>query len=141
MRLQTSCCSCCFWQRSVPATEVRPERAIAPGKAAQALQYDAKSAEVQFWARMSQKRIAFRALSAKTCQNAKKGKKTLTEVNLVCRYKLFCVKRRASSLAFKKATKEQVWTLVRDQSACALALKRSRAAVKARDDRLGRTRE
>lgn len=70
-----------------------------------------------------------------------KRKKTLTVVNLVCRDKLFGVKRRASSLAFKKAIKEQVWTLVRAQSACALALKRSRAAVKARDDRLGRTRE
>ena len=138
MRLQISCC---FWQRSVPATEVRQERAITPGQAAQALQDDAKSAEVKFWALMCQIRIAFCALSAKACQNAKKGKKRLTVVNSVCRDKLFGVKRRASSLAFKKAIKEQVWTLVRAQSACALALKRSRAAVKARDDRLGRTRE
>jgi len=70
MRLQISCC---FWQRSVPATEVRQERAITPGQAAQALQDDAKSAEVKFWALMCQIRIAFCALSAKACQNAKKG--------------------------------------------------------------------
>ena len=70
-----------------------------------------------------------------------KGNKRLTVVNLVCRDKLFGVKRRVSSLAFKKAVKEQVWTLVRAQSACALALKRSRDAAKVRDDRLGRTRE
>ena len=71
MRLQISCC---FWQRSVPATEVRQERAITPGQAAQALQDDAKSAEVKFWALMCQIRIAFCALSAKACQNAKKEK-------------------------------------------------------------------
>ena len=67
MRLQLSCF---LWQRGVLTTEVRQERATAPGTAAQALQYDAKSAEAQFWAR-----IAFRALSAKACQNAKKGKR------------------------------------------------------------------
>ena len=77
MRLQISC----FWRRhGVLTTEVRQERAKAPDSAAQALQYDAKSAEAQFWARMSQKRIAFRALSAKTCQKAKKEKKTFTKV-------------------------------------------------------------
>ena len=94
MRLRISCG---FWQRSVPATEVRQERAITLGQAARALQYDAKSAEVKFWARMSQKRIAFRALSAKTCQKAKKEKANVDQGQFSFRYEL-CASKAALAL-------------------------------------------
>ena len=90
---------------------------------------------------MSQKRIAFRASSAKTCPKAKKGKESVDRGQFGIRYDLFCVKGRASSLAFEKVIKELLWTLVRARCACALAQKRSRAAVKARGNRLGKTRE
>jgi len=59
-------------------------------------------------AKMSQKRIAFRASSAKTWPKAQKGRKNVDQGQFSFGQKLLCVKGRASPLAFEKVTKEQV---------------------------------